>query len=145
MTPPAPKIAVSLYLHGRELEPEKITALLATSPTHQHSMGKKQTAVSGNVLTRKGGLCAIEPRCNSVSVNDHVESLIEMTDSLRRTLRNKQLSLGNLPGVEDAYLDIFFIQKKDKASQREHRFDLSAVSVQKMAEFGVPITFTIGF
>src|SRR5687768_13867222 len=120
-----PRIAVSLYLRGRDLDPEVITALLNTQPTHQHRRGEKQTTTQGRVLNRKSGLWAVEPKCDSINMDEHVALLIEMTIHLREALKTKQLSLTKLPGVEDAYLDIFFIEKKDEASEREHQFGLS--------------------
>ena len=137
------KIAVSLYLRGPDLDPEVITAILGTQPTYRHKRGEKSITSTGRTVDPKTGVWAIRPVSESEVMDDHVGLLEEKAGSLLESLSKQELSFATLPGVKDAYLDIFYIQMKSGSDSHEQEFSLAPASIMKLAKFNLPIMFTI--
>ena len=142
---PTPKIAVGLYLHGAELDPIAISDATGVEATIQHCRGHRYTLPGGRNAVRKSGLWAIESATESNDVNEHVKELGARAELLRQRIVDGSISIETLPGVENAYVDIFYVSIDYPPDRKELRFDLSPLSARVLSDLGVSIHVTVGY
>jgi hypothetical protein len=124
-------LAVALYIHGPDLDPGLISDALRARPTEAHRRGdvvlSPRSTASG---VRKGGLWRLQAAKSDASVEDQIANVIDQIEA-------RGVVISGLPGVTDAYLDIF-------AAANDQRFSLSSNLVERIHDMGiaVQVTFT---
>ena len=136
MALPGYLITVALYLRGDDLDPELVSRTLGITPSRSQRRGEKQTTSTNKEITTRIGLWAILSESKSRALSDHVAELITRVGTKRDRL------LG-IPGVQEAYVDVFMAADADADGGGTCEFDLSAEQVAFVAGLGTPIKFTI--
>jgi hypothetical protein len=95
--------SVSLYLKGSKLEPDVITSLLGIEPTKSRHSGplENEASVDAKYAT---GLWVRSIDFQSVSAVPFLQELLE-------TLIHSGVDLSTLPGVEEAFIDLFIARE----------------------------------
>ena len=96
--------SVSLRAMGDNLEPDRVTELLQTSPTYCHRKGDPNITSSGRRLSDyPEGIWIVESACDSAQcIDDHLQSLIQKMDGKQSSLarvKKEGLQLDVLIGV----------------------------------------------
>ena len=73
---------------------------------------------------------------------DHAE-IVEVVGNLLTALAPYKKSLAALPGVDDAYFDVFVAGLIDRDGEGACEFALQSVQLTMLAKFGIPIRFTV--
>lgn len=124
--------AMAIYLHGNDLDPDEVTHRLGISPTDSWRRGDGHRFSSGTEVSRKGGLWTL--RLNP----DGPGAGVAMTE-LKSALAGYSGSLLDIPGVEDAYLDVFAI-----AGVESEAIEISREIVDILSGLGLRLQITIG-
>lgn len=82
----------------------------------------------------KIGVWALMAQTESLSVTDHIDELLEK-------IATPQISLDQIEGVEEAYLDIFIA--KDNAERTTAEFMLDKHYIRKLGHLGLSVQFTV--
>lgn len=127
----------SIYLKGDNLEPAKLTSLLGITPSFSHSKGKRWHTSAGSEVVERTGLWAVTIKS---------ETQIELTEALETLSR--QLSANNhiiteMPGIEEAYLDVFIAAHTDANGECDCEFSLNEKSLSAIGKLGLPMKFTV--
>lgn len=130
------KVIVSLYLLGDDLDPIRISNELGVTPTEARRKGEKRKSSTGSEYVNKTGLwCLVIDR-------DHAE-VVDVTASLLAALEPSKKSLSALPGVQDAYFDVFVAGLADGDGEGVCEFAIESDQLASLARFGLPIRFTV--
>jgi hypothetical protein len=121
---------VTVYLHGHELDPAAITALVGVQPTKSWSKGHRHKTSSGKEIIRKEGLWTLASVSTSQLLKTH------LTD-LKGAFGHWRKSLMELPGVESAYLDIY-VSARTKTISTHLEFD----DLKFICDLGLELEFT---
>lgn len=121
---------VALYVHGLDLDPTAISRALGLLPTHAHVRGDIiASSHSSKTGERKGGLWKLEAEDLTASLEGQVTSILDR-------LVVSDCALTELPGVDDAYLDLF------AASDGEVSFYLDPRIIALAARLGLAVQVT---
>ncbi len=126
---------VSIYLHGHDLDPAAVSAELRVTATRSGSRGeiiKSPTSDAEGI--RKIGFWKITAKSKSLTLSDHLAELRSVFTLPRRKLTS-------LPGVDDAYLDVY-VSATWVADGKTVTRELSASDIEFMAELGLALQFT---
>ncbi len=126
---------IFLYLKGDSLDPDDVTIRLHTEPTKSHKKGEKWLTSSGKEVMESTGLWALSAPTT--------KSLSDALDKLSSTLIDNGAVLSELPGLEEAYIDIFIAVDADENGGGTSEFDIDEKSVASLAKLGFPVRFTI--
>lgn len=132
-----PSCGCSIYLKGDDLDPDVITRLLGVSATRAHRRGETRVGASGREVARSTGLSRVTSDFTAV---DDVSSAIYrlVTHLLARGQR-----IADLPGVEEAYVDVFIAQETDDEGGRTFEFVMERETVDTLNKLELPVRFTI--
>ena len=122
-------ISVALYLKGDDLHPSTVTTALGVSPDKAFARGDRHYA-RGRPLTRKVGLW-------SLSVESPELSLQQKVDQLTRRMAHIEIDLRTLPGVEEAYLDVYVA-----AEDADHCLELTPEQLGWLQRRGLTVQLT---
>jgi hypothetical protein len=131
-------VDVGLYLHGENLDPEEISKILGVFPSRVHRKGDKNISpkTGREYVPWKQGLWKL------VLNRNHAEVTNVMTELLT-ALGKVDLTLTSLPGVQNAYFDVFISGMTNRNLEgRTCEFELEGQQLAALARFGVPIQFT---
>ena len=130
----APIYTVAVHLKGDDLDPQRLSDVIGLAPTRSHRKGERWTSRSGSGGTRNTGLWsrAFEGKGFDVSA-----------DVVRLTSDAAVASLSALPGVEEAYFDVFFAVHANDDGGAEHAFALAPDALLAIGKAGLPIRFTV--
>ena len=134
---------VSLYLHGDDLNPDDISKILGVAPSGAHRKGDKRTS---SATGREYALC--KSGLWSLVLNRDDAELVNVVDELLTYFEKVDLPLASLPGVQDAYFDIFIVGPMEryndhyKGNKDTFEFELEGHQLVALARFGIPIRFT---
>jgi hypothetical protein len=138
-------ITAAIYLKGDGLDPEVISALLKASPSISQRLGDKHVTSTGRVFVRKTGLWALKSSSESKLLTDHVNQVLEMAETILSWVDSNRLPITDLPGVEEAYFDIFMCGTASKTDEADCYFEISDVQASILARLRLPIHFTVGY
>jgi len=132
------KVIASLYLHGDNLNPDDISNILGILPSGAHRKGDKRTpsATGREYVPYRSGLWSLVLDRNHAEVMDIMAELLTI-------LAKVNLSLASLPGVQDAYFDVFIAGLINQSGQGKCEFELEGQQLSALARFGIPIHFTV--
>jgi hypothetical protein len=125
--------SVSIYVHGENLDPEQVTKALQVQPTTSRRKGDTRTLKSGHVVVAKKGLWVLSIEANGGDVG-------KLLDQLMTALGDYGSAITAVPGIDDAYVDIF------AAASGPYRFEISPFSADAIGRSGlsVQVTFSPG-
>ena len=130
-----PKLIVSLYLRGQALDPEAVTHVIGILPTSVQSSGHRKVTSSGREFTTKLGVWSLSVELDSSSLDAHLAQLA-------RDLPYG-VNFASIPGVNDAYFDVFVALATDLDGEAKGEFDISQVVLGVLARLGLPVRITI--
>ena len=131
--------SMSLLLAGDNLEPTVITEILAVQPSSAWRLGEiRESGPLRRPLVKKNGRWDwYSPDSDrTFGINEHVKQISE-------TFQHVQFPLGELPGVEHAWIDFFMVIDPNDDDGFDIEFVLSAENQQRLAKLGLPIEFTL--
>lgn len=136
MTEPAEYlVSVSVRLQGPKLDPDLVTTVIGISPTHSHRKGDRVVSESGLSATRKHGVWSLTLDRRTSSISEVVEEAVASIGSIEG-------STLDLPGVENATLDIFAaLNTRDGRSDFD--FTICPEQTGVLARLGLSIAVTM--
>ncbi|MCF5930274.1 DUF4279 domain-containing protein, partial [Xanthomonas perforans] len=124
-------IEVALYLKGDELEPSVVTEVLGVEPTKSHSKGKIWLTSSGKKVVEKIGLWKFSLRGAAEEYSEIIASVCEV--AVRGIV-----PCSTIPGVTEAFLDIFLVKNSDEFGGGTFELFSDASIIRSLAETGLP-------
>ncbi len=132
-------VAVSLYLWGTKIDPQRLTELLGVPPSTARAKGEARTLSTQQVVTARIGVWefSTDPELSSVVLADHL-------DLLRSRFGPTWAMIADLPDVEEACVDVF-VAINAKADGTEGSFEMSPKNLSDLQQLGLPVRFTVAF
>jgi Domain of unknown function (DUF4279) len=129
----AGRYELDLYLNGEQLDPVALSALLGVTPSETRTRGQTRVLRSGHSVVAKLGVWHLNAKGRSPS---------ECVSALVTRFGGRLPDLSHLPGVEDAYLDMFVTFEPGKDEGTEVRLDWEPVALRQLADLGLPLVVT---
>lgn len=124
----------SLYLRGDDLLPDQISNLVGLEPTEAHRKGKTWTTSSNKQVVEKTGVWSWT---RSIETEDVAGVLVEFLAALP-----SEVQFGTLPGVREAYLDVFIASGTDEYGGGESQLIIDPQCLSRLAALGLPLQLT---
>ena len=122
-----------LYLRGKELDVSLLTSILGTTPTDSRMRGEERRSKTGVSVKTKVGFWSLSAFGASPS-----ESVASMARAFGGQLRD----LSSLPGVEEAYFDMFVTFEPGENTGSEVNLDWEPDALQELARSKLPLVIT---
>lgn len=135
MTGSDKKVIASLYLKGDDLDPQVVTEALRVRPTGSHARGEVHRTSSGREFVTKTGLWSLVFDQDPAEVSDVLGALLRCL--------GKQRTLVNLPGVQEAYFDVFVANSLDGDGEGTCAMEILADQLGALSHYGLPVRFTV--
>lgn len=130
------KVIVALYIRGVDLDPDLVTKRLGIAPSRTQRRGETRTTSTNRDYVTKLGLWALISDIKSNTVNDNLRNLI--------TLLSTQSDLiSGIPGVQEAYFDLFIASEVDDHGNGDCAFEITADVIANLSKFGLPVRFSL--
>ena len=130
------KLMLAIYIKGKSLEPAEITALLGVEPSKVQRFGEQKLTSSMKRVSALTGLWAY-------SIESEAHTVAELVEKLAEQFRNCTGMLSTLPNVEEKYLDLFIAHDAEIDGGGEYAFELASNDMSLLAQFGLPVRFTV--
>lgn len=127
-----PLVQVSVYLHGDDLQPGTVSDHLGVQPDDQQTRGEWRTP-DGRSGMHKIGFWMIGSKDDTFEVEHAVEAVVAR-------LALVDMDLRNVPGVQEACLDIFVAEEEGNT----RTIELSQAILARANELGLALQLTIG-
>ena len=127
---------VSIYLLGDELDPDSVTALLGLKPDEFHRKGKRWTTSTNREVIERTGIWVVSAKTTSNDLNRVIGDVASKIDANAPFLMQ-------LPGVEEAFLDVFIAIDADTDGGGTCEFELTPQDVAELTRLGLPVRFTV--
>jgi Domain of unknown function (DUF4279) len=124
---------LGLYLRGERLDPVALTALLGVTPTSTRTRGQTRALRSGHSVETKVSVWHVKVTAGSPT---------ECVSALVTRFGDRLPDLSRLPGVEDAFLDMFVTFEPGKDEGTEMRVEWDSTALRQLAECGLPLEVT---
>lgn len=133
-------IAVTLYLWGDRLDPQTVTEHLQLTASESHYKGQQDTTTTGKVVTKRTGMWSLSTGDDlpNASLDDHIKRL-------ESKLKNSEMRLSTLYGLDDACIDVFLTGNRTDETGDAVCFELSAASLQFLNSVQLPLRFSVNF
>lgn len=128
-------ITVGLYFRGDKLDPAVVSTTLGISPTESHWKGEQRVTSAGSKFVTKTGLWKLISGSASKVLSDHL-------DDLSSKIR-PDVDLGNISGVEDAFVDVFFCASANDDGGGDCDFQLRKENLNALQRLGLPVRFVL--
>lgn len=128
---------VAIYLKGDDLMPEELSARLGVVATKSHRRGQKSIAKSGKEIVARTGLWKSSRTAKSAI------DLPLLLQQVASELLASGNDLSSLPGVEDAFVDIFIAQTAEHDGGGTSEFFMDAAAVATLNQLALPVRFTV--
>jgi hypothetical protein len=131
-------ISVGLYLRGDELDPKFISKKLGVIPSESQYKGEEKITSTNHKYITKIGVWALisESESDSCIVADHI-------DQLTSKIISKKVSITELAGVQEAYVDVFIAADADDKGECTCEFQLIKENIEALERLGLPVRFTV--
>ena len=133
MTGAHPTHEVSLYLKGIGLNPDELTGRLGIAPTRAHKKGETWMTSTGKQVVERTGQWVLTIR-SSDDLSASLGELVAMT--------GRDAPLSELPGVDEAYFDIFVAVDADDRGGGSVEFEMSVVTAVAIGKLALPVQFS---
>jgi len=124
---------LDLYLRGVDLKPDALTSLLGVTPTETRTRGVSTVSRTGRSYETKVGLWNLKVEGGTPS---------ECVAALATRFGGQIRDLSGLPGVEDAFLDVFVTLDLEKPERTEVPIEFDPAALAQLAAFRVPLVVT---
>jgi len=124
------KIIAAIYLKGDQLQPDYISKTLGIQPTRSQLNGEVSNGKSRVVY--KVGLWALIAQTNSPLVSVHLNELIKKIGKLKTPLNR-------MPGIEEAWIDIFIPVDEEEINNFKIEFELDNEFLKKILAMGLAL------
>lgn len=138
MTKPTYSIQLAIYFHGDHLNPDHVSELLGLEPSSSWFKGEKRISSSNKEIVARSGLWVLGGEAFSDDLSASIEKLIPK-------ISRKGVVLADIPGVQDAYVDILLAFDLKEDGGGEYTFQLSPQDIQSLGGLGLPVQFTTIF
>lgn len=132
------KIITSLYLRGHDLDPAVVSVKLGVSATCSQRRGETKLTSTNHEVTTKIGMWGLTAITESQTLSDHIEELASRVTITGDFIRS-------IPGVQEAYIDIFVAPTFDKDDDPSCEFELNEQDVVALRRINLPVRFTVTF
>ena len=127
-------IGVAIHIYGYDLGPDIITSVLDTIPSSSNRKGDKLGR--GTKYTAKIGHWSLKSRLESQNISDNIIDLMSM-------IKNRDVSIVDLPGVYEGFLDIFMARSiEDDERGGDCEFMLTPAALAALARSGLSLSVT---
>ena len=133
MTGSQPTHEVSLYLKGIGLNPDELTRRLGIAPTRARKKGETWMTSTGKQVVERTGQWVLTIR-SSDDLSASLGELVAMT--------GRDAPLSELPGVDEAYFDIFVAVDADDRGGGSVEFEMSVVTAVAIGKLALPVQFS---
>ncbi|MBB3291291.1 MULTISPECIES: DUF4279 domain-containing protein [unclassified Rhizobium] len=128
---------VAVYIHGDNLEPERITDFLGVEPDEQWKSGDERLLSSGSSVKAKTGMWTLTVPLKEVDL-DHI--LAKLTETLGKNF----LRILSVPGIDSAYADVLlFISQRQADAGYTLRLPNSELAAVVNAGLDIQVTVSI--
>ena len=139
-------VDATIYLKGDLLDPDFVTKTLGIEPERSWRKGEKRTAKRPGAKTyvAKTGLWTTGVWKKRVADEDIFYEMPVVIDELLQRFNRRKEPLDQIPGVENAFLDILILGNvKEEMGGTE--FIVSKEQIQKISRLGLAIHTTTSF
>jgi Domain of unknown function (DUF4279) len=127
---------VMLYIRGHNLDPDYVSELLGLEPTKKQFKGEKRRTSTGHVFVAQIGLWALAAESGSTDLSS-------LVDELALKICKNGISVSDIKGVEESYLDIFIAVDADDHGEATCEFQLDDRGFKSLVRMGVSARFTV--
>lgn len=129
---------VAIYLRGDTLDPDLVSRRLGVLPSRSQRKGEKRLLPDNREVATKTGMwtLSLEKDSNAIDLSEAVEQLINEIGAQHSTLTS-------IPGVEEAYLDVFISTAPDSDGEGNFEFQLTERNIGALQALGLPVHFTV--
>jgi hypothetical protein len=135
MNPSDLTVMVGLYLLGADLSPHRITDSLRIQPTVSQARGDIRTTPSGTDYVIKTGTWGLVIDRTPGEVSDLLDELFAKL--------GPQPALASIPGVQEAYFDIFIASLTDEDGDSTCAMAFSTEQTEKLSRYNLPVRITM--
>jgi hypothetical protein len=128
-------ISVGLYLRGDNLDPKSVSNKLGVEPSDSQRKGDKKITSTNREYIRNIGIWSLIAESESLSLSDLVSQVTEQ-------IKSDDLSLHDIDGVQEAYLDVFIARDSDENHEGTIEFELSRDNIAEIARLDLRVFFT---
>lgn len=129
------QLIVALYVRGDALDPELVTKHLGVEPTKAQKKGQEFIASSGREFAAKNGLWSLVSKSESTSLDRHLAELLSGLGGCK--------GIDSIPGVEDAYIDVFVALVSDKDGEAKCALSVDPATLDGLAMLGLPLRISM--
>ncbi|HFF3760008.1 TPA: hypothetical protein ACKQBZ_003526 [Stenotrophomonas maltophilia] len=129
---------ITLYLRGAELRPEVLSGILNAKPTRAHEKGNRWVTSAGSEVVERMGLWVL-------SLQGEQADIPRMISSIGRLVGSAGIPMAELPGVDEAFLDILVISAANETGGGTCELSMEAETAHGLGQLGLPVqmTFTV--
>lgn len=129
-------VDVTLYLRGDALDPEQASQLLGVKPSKSQKKGEERVTSTNRKIVVKTGLWAFAAKSKT-------ESISALVGELAFAIGDGVQNLPSIPGVQEAFLDIFMAIDAEPEGGGTCEFELSFNDLRLLERFGIPVKVTV--
>lgn len=130
------KIIVALYIRGDDLDPNTVTSELNVAPSRLQRKGERKITSSNREYIVKTGMWGLIANSDTNLLCDHIASL---TSGI--TLDAD--AIFRLPGVEEAFIDVFVAAIGEEDGEGSCEFELTKDNVAALEQLRLPVRFSV--
>ncbi|WMJ69206.1 hypothetical protein [Stenotrophomonas sp. 24(2023)] len=127
---------MTLYLRGAELRPDTLSAILGAKPTRAHEKGTRWVTSAGSDVVERIGLW-------SLSLQGEQADIPRMISTIGCLVGRAGIPVTELPGVDEAFLDILVIATADETGGGTCELSMAAETACALGQLGVPVQMTL--
>ena len=126
---------ITLYLRGAELLPEVLSEILDAKPTRAHKKGHRWVTSAGSEIVERMGLWTL-------SLQGEQADISRMIENIGHLFGRSGVSVTELPGVDEAFLDILLINTADESGGGTCELSMGTEATSELAKLGLPVQMT---
>lgn len=131
----ASSLVVSLYIYGKELDPEYISENLCSCPNRSRKRGDAKTSKSGSI-SAKVGMWELRSGQKSLILSEHITEIISR-------LGKNDVFIPGLDGVDDVHVDVYASSLIAGDGYRHLDLELSLADVLALCRIGASLRISI--
>ena len=124
---------LDLILRGEQLDPASVSALLGVTPTRTRTRGERKVTRSGRPYETKVSVWRLKAEGATPGA---------CVAALASRFGGRVPELLRLPGVEDAFLDLFVTFEPGRGEGDEVRLEWEPAALEQLARFQLPLLIT---
>jgi hypothetical protein len=124
---------LSLLLRGDQLDPGKVTSLLGVEPSSTRTRGERRELSGGRWTTQRTGVWSLKVEAGSPS---------ESVAALAARFGGQLPDLSSVPGVDEAFLDVFVTFELGKDPGTEVTLHWEPADLAQLAACRLPLVIT---